>query len=100
MWDYVLNAAVTYEFLHLDDVPALVLWQRRPVQESVLVRVPLGKAEPLGQIWKSLLVAFKHHGIIVNTTIYKTSEILLNMLLYCTEALNWAFRYSEYCKYV
>lgn len=70
-----MNAAVTYEFLHLDDVPALVLWQRRPVQESVLVRVPLGKAEPLGQIWKSLLVAFKHHGIIVNTTIYKTSEI-------------------------
>lgn len=52
----------------LYDVPALVPWQWRPVQESVVIGVSLGKAEPAGQIWKSLLVAFKHHGIIINLT--------------------------------
>lgn len=59
--------------VHLYDVPALVPWQRRPVQESVVVGVSLGEAEPAGQIWKPLLVAFKHHGIIKNLT-YRSGQ--------------------------
>ncbi len=56
------------ECVHLDDVPALVLRQRRPVQESVLKRVSLGEAQPTGQVWEPLLIAFKHHGIIIDMT--------------------------------
>lgn len=54
--------------LHLYNVSALVLWQWCAVKKSIIIGVPLGKAEPPGQIWKSLFVAFKHQGIVKNLT--------------------------------
>lgn len=45
---------------------------RRAVQEAVIIRVPLGEAQPLWEIWEILLVALKHHGVIVQASSFIT----------------------------
>ena len=46
----------------------------RAVQESIIVGVPLGEAQPLWEVWETLLVALKNHGVIVQAASFMTNK--------------------------
>lgn len=47
----------------------------RAIQEAVIKRVPLGKAQPLREIWEILPVALKNHGVIVQASSFIAKKI-------------------------
>lgn len=59
---------------YLDDVLPWRQW--RAVQEAVVVRVPLGETQPLWEVGEVLSVALEGHGVIIQATSLRTSQII------------------------